>query len=43
VALAQRKLGNYRSATIAFQKYLNLTPGAPDRAAIEAWVRKHSA
>jgi tetratricopeptide (TPR) repeat protein len=41
IGLAQRKLGNNPAAIAAFKEYLRRVPVAPDRAEIEAWIRKH--
>jgi tetratricopeptide (TPR) repeat protein len=41
LGLAQRQLGNDQAALSALKKYLLLTPAAPDRVDIEAWVQKH--
>jgi tetratricopeptide (TPR) repeat protein len=40
VGLAQRKLGDFRAAKQAFKTYLRLTPSAPERAELEAWIHK---
>ena len=40
IGLAQRKLGDFRAAKQAFKTYLQLTPSAPERAELEAWIAK---
>jgi len=40
IGLAQRKLGNYAAAKQAFKEFLRLSPNAPERAELEAWIRK---
>ena len=40
IGLAQRKLGDFRAAKQAFKTYLRLTPSAPQRAELEAWIAK---
>jgi tetratricopeptide (TPR) repeat protein len=42
IGLAQRQLGNFPAAVVAFRQYLRLVPNAPDAAEIAAWVAKHS-
>jgi hypothetical protein len=41
IGLAQRQLGNFPAAIVAFKHYLQLVPGAPDRIEIEEWMQKH--